>query len=78
MVVSNRLFFGAPQQIFLDSVIDAYAGSHGGYLMCHVQQIAGAQPGNRLHLRRRFYLKDADGISFTKHVVDRLILEIDA
>ena len=78
MVVGHRLLFGAPQQILLNAAIDPDAGPDGGDFMRHVQQVPGPQPGNGLHLRRRFDLKDADGIAAAKHIVDGLVLEIDA
>ena len=77
MVVSDRSFAAAPGQIFLYAVVHAYAGSHGTYFMGHVQQIAGFKPGDGLHLGRRFYLEDADGVAAAEHVIYGGILEID-
>ena len=77
MVISHRLLFHAPLQIFGNTVIDAHAGPDGGDLMRHIQQIPGMQPGNGLHLRRRFYLKNTDGIAAAEHIVSVLVLKID-
>ena len=78
MVVGDRLLFGAPQQVLLNAAIDPDAGPDGGHFMRHIQQVPGPQPCNRLHLGRRFYLEDADGIAAAKHIVDGLVLEVDA
>ncbi len=46
-------------------------------LPCHLGQVARAQAGNRLHLRRRFDLKNPDRVGVMDVGIDGVVLEID-
>ena len=61
-----------------DAVVGPDAGAHRGDLVGHLDQVAGPDAGDGLHLGRRLDLEYADGVGPVQGAVDVPVLEVDA